>query len=367
MKQEYGDVLALFGVSGVGAKTYTRLIGRFSSPSAVFSASDRDLLAMEGIGPVILKNIRTFDRSAFVDAQEKLMEASGVTLCTRTSPDYPPLLNAFKSAPPVLFVRGDVKALSLPSLAFVGTRKPTDYGVTMTRELVRGTVEADMCVVSGMAAGIDSAAHRTALDNGGKTVAVLGCGVDIIYPESNRKLSEQIMQSGCLVSHFPMGIFPDRGNFPARNAVITGLSLGTVVVEAPKKSGALITAELTLKAGRPLFTVPGNATSLTSEGTNNLLARGAIPVQSIKDVLTALGKPIPPTVKYSKPVSLPKKRTVLPGRAGDILKYLDNGPQHVDVLCSKLKIPVFELLNELTMLEIKGYVKQNPGKIFEIL
>jgi len=365
MTHEQADILALTGVPGIGAKTYTRLVERFGSPSDVFNATDRQLLDLDGVGPSLLKNIRTFDRDSYVEEQKRLMDKCGAVLLTRSSPDYPPLLNAFKSAPPVLYVRGDVKVLSLQSLAFVGTRKTSDYGITMTRNLVGGTVKASLCVVSGMAAGIDSAAHREALDKGGKTVAVFGCGVDIIYPPHNRKLSLDIIQSGCLVSHFPMGTGPHKGNFPARNAVIAGMSLGTVVVEAPKKSGALITADLTLKAGRKLFAVPGNATSDTSVGTNSLLSRGAHPVFSIEDILTVLGKPVPRSLNDTSPVSSRRELPLLPGKKGEIIKAFDNGPLHVDVLSAKLDIPVYVVNSELTELELDGYVRQKPGKIFE--
>jgi len=364
MTSEQEDTLALFGVPGVGAKIFARLVGRFGSPAAVFDASDGELLAMDGIGPVLVRNLRTFDHYAFLAEQKRLMETCGAQLLIRSSGQYPPLLNRFSSAPPVLFVRGDVEALSLQSLAFVGTRLPSEYGITMTHQLVGGAVSAGLCIVSGMAAGIDAAAHRAALDSGGRTVAVFGSGVDIVYPAQNRKLSEDIIGNGCVVSHFPMGTTPLRGNFPARNAVIVGLSLGTIVVEAPEKSGALITADLTMRAGRKLFAVPGNATSRTSRGTNTLLTKGAYAVLGIEQILTVLGKPVPPSAAiHTAPPR--RERPLPPGAGDDILKALAAKPLHVDDLSMCLGMPVSELLNELTMLELDGYVRQNPGKIFE--
>lgn len=365
MTSEQEDTLALFGVPGIGAKTFARLVGRFGSPEAVFDASDGELLAMDGIGPALVRNLRTFDHYAFLAEQKRLMEKCGAQLLIRQSEQYPPLLNRFSSAPPVLFVLGDIDTLSLQSLAFVGTRSPSEYGITMTGRLVGGAVSAGLCVVSGMAAGIDAAAHRAALDSGGKTVAVFGSGVDVVYPAQNLKLSEDIIGNGCVVSHFPMGTSPLRGNFPARNAVIVGLSLGTVVVEAPKKSGALITADLTMRAGRKLFAVPGNATSRTSEGTNALLTKGAYPALGIEQVLTVLGKPVPPSVAAVHTAPPRKERLLPPGVGSEILKALDVKPLHVDDLSERLGIPVFELLTELTMLELDGYIRQNPGKIFE--
>ena len=365
MTEEQENVLALFGVPGVGTKTFALLTERFGSPDDVFEASETELLSLDSVGPVLVKNIRTYDRRAFIHKQKSLIDRYGVQLLIRSSENYPQLLNRFPSAPPVLFVRGKSEILIEQSLAFVGTRNPTGYGVSMTRQLVSGIVDAGMCVVSGMAAGIDAAAHKAALDRGGKTAAVFGCGVDVIYPRENRSLSDSILENGCFVSHFPMGTTPHRGNFPARNAVIVGLSLGTVVVEAPKKSGALITADLALRAGRKLFTVPANATSDTSEGSNMLLAKGAYPVLHTEHILQALGKPVPASV--GKTLTGPPRieRPLPPGTGGNIVRKLGEGPLHIDDLSASLNMTVSETLNELTLLELEGYVRQKPGKIFE--
>ena len=364
MTEEQKDTLALYGVSGVGARTHARLVAQFGSPANVFRASKKELMQMDGIGKVIAENIRSFDRNAFVDNQIKLIDKTGATILTRSSEDYPELLNVFKSAPPVLFVRGDPQWLSAASISFVGTRKPSDYGVRMTRKLVEGSVNAGMCIVSGMAAGIDSTAHRAALSHEGKTVAVFGCGVDIIYPSVNVKLSRDIMKSGCLVSHFPMGTPAIAGNFPARNAVITGLSLGTVVVEAPVGSGALITADLTLKAGRKLFTVPGNVDSPKSEGANKLISKGAYPVVHIDNILTVLGKPLVSSRGITSS-SFTESRPLPPGLAGEILEVLSNGPLQIEAIGNKLGNSISDILTELTLLEMDNYVTQKPGKVFE--
>ncbi|MFC1606695.1 DNA-processing protein DprA [Candidatus Latescibacterota bacterium] len=365
MTEEQEDVLALFGVPGVGAKKFARLVEAFGSPRSVFDATDSELLSLDGFGKAMLKRIRSFDRDAFVDDQKSRMEDCGAAMLIRSSPDYPPLLNSFISAPPVLFIRGDAAILSHQSLAYVGTRIPSEYGINLTRELVSGTVAADMAVVSGMAAGIDAVAHRTTLDCDGNTVAVFGCSVDIIYPRENKNLYNDIIDKGCAVSHFPMGETPLRGNFPARNAVIVGLSLGTIVVEAPEKSGALITADLALRAGRKLFAVPGSATSKTSRGTNELLTRGARPVFDIESILSEMGKPVPPNIpKTTVKRSLPSKP--LPsGLKGDIVKVLDDGPLHVDDISAKLGVSVITINAELPMLEMGGYVRKIPGMVYE--
>jgi len=365
MTEEQEDILALYGVPGVGAKMFTRLVARLGSAAAVFSASKKELILTDGIGPILAENILRHDRKSFIRDQKRRMEKVDAKIITRSSKEYPPLLNIFHSAPPVLFIRGDIQTLNAPlTIAVVGTRRPTNWGVSMTRKLLAGAVSAGFCVVSGMAAGIDSAAHRTALDDGGITVAVFGCGVDIIYPSVNRRLSEDIMKSGCLVSHFPMGTACNPGNFPARNSVIVGMSLGTIVVEAPQKSGALITANLTLKAGRTLFAVPGNADSLKSEGANSLLVQGAHPVMTFDNVISFFGKPVSShtdgtssKIRYTRPLP--------PGLGGKIVKTLAEKPLHVETLCTKLGEPISRILTELTMLEIDGYVTQQPGKIFE--
>jgi DNA processing protein len=362
--EEQKNILALYGVPGVGTQTHARLISQFGSPAGVFRATKKELMLMDGIGAKTAANIVEFDRSSFVEDQIKRMDEFGVTMLIRSSECYPDILNMFKSAPPVLFIRGDEQALLLDSVAFVGTRKPTDYGVRITRKMVAGCVESAMCIVSGMAAGIDAASHRAALDSGGKTVAVFGCGVDIIYPPSNRKLSEDIMKSGCLVSHFPMGMESLPGNFPARNAVITGLSAGTVVIEAPISSGALITAELTLKAGRKLFIVPANADSKKSEGSNDLIAKGALPVLKSADILKALGKRV--RTAHGKTETVIRDTRPLPkGLGGEILKVLKDGQLQLEEINNKLDSPIHEINVEIMNLEMDNFVKRKPGNFFE--
>ncbi|MFC1538382.1 DNA-processing protein DprA [Candidatus Latescibacterota bacterium] len=364
LTEEQKDILALYGVQGIGSKTHARLVAHFGSPANVFSATKKELMLMDGIGEKTASNILNFERKTFVSNQIKLMEKAGATMLIRSSEHYPPLLNVFKSAPPILFIRGDEQALLLDSIAFVGTRKPTDYGVRMTRKLVEGSVDAGMCIVSGMAAGIDATSHRAALERGGKTIAVFGCGVEIIYPSVNKKLSEDIMKSGCLVSHFPMGTPGEPGNFPARNSVVAGLSLGTVVVEAPEKSGALITADLTLKAGRKLFTVPANADSSKSEGSNKLISKGAYPVIRADDILAALGKSAHGSKNKTGGV-FADTRPLPEGLGGKILEVLKNGPMQIETIKGKLGNSIFEISSELTMLEMDNYITQKPGKIFE--
>ncbi len=362
-EQKY--LLALYGVPGVGSKTHARLLDHFGSPQNVFSASPAQLQELPGIGEKTASSILIFDRDGFIRDQSARMAKCGAALLTKFDPEYPRLLRSFKSAPPVLFIRGDVSALNRETIAFVGTRRLTEYGSRMTRKLVSGVAGAGLCIVSGMAAGVDTAAHRAALESGGQTIAVFGCGVDVIYPSGNRKLAVEIEKSGCLISHFPMGTPALAGNFPARNAVVVGISRGTVVVEAPENSGALITAELTLRAGRPLMAVPGNVDSPTCAGTNALLQKGARPVLSPDDILRELGMGIPAPgarmVPRVQTVNLP----VPEGLAGEILSALGGGPLQIEQISEKLASPMPAILNELTLLEMDGRISQRPGKIFE--
>lgn len=360
MTADRDDMLALYGVPGVGAITYTRLMERFSTASAVFDASDDDLMQVAGMRPSVVTALREFDRDAYLSDQHKRMESCDASFITIDDSDYPPLLAAHRTRPPFLFVRGDRRALSTKSIAIVGTRRASGYGIGMTRDLAAGAVAAGYCIVSGMAAGIDSVAHTTALEHDGITVAVFGCGVDVIFPIQNRGLARKIAASGCLVSQFPMGMEPLRGHFPARNDVVVGLSEATIVVEAGMKSGALITADLAIKAGKPIFAVPGDARSDKSRGANALFAKGALPATDAASVITQLGGKVSAAVVAAKP-TLP----VPGGLQGDIVRALGDGPRHIEEIAAQLESPVHTLLNELTMLELSGHVRERPGKMFE--
>ena len=278
---------------------------------------------------------------------------------TRGDDGYPSRLDSFPSAPPVLFLRGDIKALGEDGIAIVGTRGQTAYGKKMTRELAAGAVSAGLSIISGMAAGVDATAHRAAIEHGGRTVAVFGCGVDNIYPVQHRELAGDIAAHGCLVSHFPMGTPATRGTFPARNSVIVGLARGTIVVEAGESSGALITARLTTRAGLPLFAVPGNADADKSRGTNALIAEGAVPLTGIGPVLEALGAGRNSMVHRQAHVPLP------PGLAGAILWVLGDGPRHIDEITGLVNSTVREVSPHLTELELDGRVLRRPGAYYE--
>lgn len=279
--------LALRMAAGLGTRKASQLIGVFRTPQAVFQASRSELEAA-GLAPAVAQSIAS--GCAFEDAviqREKMAEA-GAQLIPITGPLYPPRLKEIFDPPPLLYARGRVELLGSLMLGVVGTRRPTPYGTTAAARLSQDLASAGLTIVSGMARGIDSAAHRSALDCGGSTVAVFGCGVDELYPAENRKLSNEIAEKGLIVSEFPMGTPPYPQNFPVRNRIVSGMSVGVLVVEGGEYSGSAITAKLAAEQNREVFAVPGNITSKMSWGPNLLIKQGAKLVQEWNDVVGEL-------------------------------------------------------------------------------
>ena len=279
--------LALRLVPGLGTRNSAKLLERFRTPQAIFRAS-RTELEQAGVSGAVAQSIAsgcTFEDAA--TQHEKMAECDAV-LVTMGDPQYPELLRGIFDPPILLYVRGRVELLKSLSLAIVGTRRPTPYGLAAAERLSTDLAHAGLTIVSGMARGIDTAAHKGALQAGGDTVAVLGCGVDIVYPAENRKLAAQIAEKGLLVSEFPMGATAFPQNFPIRNRIISGLSLGVLIVEGAQYSGSAITAKLAIDQGREVFAVPGNITSKLSWGPNLLIKQGARLVQDWNDVVVEL-------------------------------------------------------------------------------
>ncbi len=286
-KEEELHWLALKLVPGLGTRRSWQLIERFRSPVAVFRAS-RDELEGAGVPASIARSISSgcsFDEAVL---QHQQVIDTGTTLVPIRDPRYPDALRAIHDPPVLLFVRGRVELLQTPTLGVVGTRRPTHYGVAVAERLSTDLARARLTIASGMARGIDTAAHRAALEAGGSTIAVFGCGVDRIYPAENKKLAERIAAAGLLVSEFPMGTPGHPQNFPVRNRIISGISLGVLVVEGAQYSGSSITAKLAMEQGREVFAVPGNITSKMSWGPNLLIKQGAKLVQEWTDVVDEL-------------------------------------------------------------------------------
>ncbi|HKW23797.1 MAG TPA: DNA-processing protein DprA, partial [Ktedonobacterales bacterium] len=271
-------------------------------------------------------------------------------------PAYPRLLQEIPLPPPVLYVRGTLAPADEWALAIVGTRRASAYGKQMTERLAGELARQAITVVSGLARGIDTAAHQAALAAGGRTIAVLGCGPDLVYPPENAKLAARIVEQGAVITEFPPGTQPEAGNFPARNRLISGLSLGVLVTEAPETSGALITTRFAAEQGRDIFAVPGNVTSRSSVGANRLIQDGAKMVLEVGDILSELNLHLAP-----RQLELLELREALPENASEarLLALLDasDEPGHIDDLCRASGLPVAEVSGTLVMLELKGLVR----------
>ena len=279
------------------------------------------------------------------------MDVSSVRTIARRKPGYPRLLSELHDPPATLFVRGDAGSLSEPGVAVVGARSCSAYGAQVARSLARELASVGLVVVSGLARGIDGEAHRGALEGGGRTVAVLGCGIDRDYPRSHAELARRIVTSGAVVSEYASGVEPAPWRFPARNRIIAGLSLATVVVEARERSGALITADFALELGREVFAVPGEITSGLSAGTNDLLRQGAAPLTAVRDVLEALGIEPQPAAGVSS----------VSDAAVAVLSILDDGACGADELTRATGLSSAEVAAALVELELGGLAAQADG------
>ena len=372
--------LALRMTPGLGTRSAVRLIESFQSPQAVFRASPSELEAA-GLPPNLARSVAS--GCAFDDAvtqQQKLAEA-GAVLIPCTDSRYPPRLKEIYDPPPLLYARGRIELTGALILGIVGTRRPTAYGTAVTARLAQDLAAAGLAIASGMARGIDTAAHRAALEGGGDTIAVLGSGVDQVYPAENRKLAEQIAAQGLMVSEFPMGSPPYPQNFPVRNRIISGMSAGVLVVEGGEYSGSSITAKLAAEQGREIFAVPGNVTSKMSWGPNLLIKQGAKLVQEWNDVvvelrpedrrrLTDLRRNQLNLQGIDNESSGTVQSSIVSGPQGDIARKILNAlkpdaPVPLDHLVETLEeCSPSEILASLFELEIAGVVRQLPGKSF---
>lgn len=343
-------------IDDVGHRTIQQLVRAMGSADAVWRADQRALAAY-GCTSTIIERFLAKRASIDFNAMLAAIEREGLTVIPRDDERYPPLLRPIADPPLALFVRGDASLLATRGIAVVGTRKCTAYGRAATRELVGPLSRAGLTIVSGLAYGIDAEAHRACLDAGGRTVAVLGTGVDAasVYPSGNRALSTEILErGGCVVSEYVPGTAGIPMHFPARNRIVAAITLGVIAVEAPEDSGALITTRFSLDFGREVFVVPGPITSPMSAGTNALLKVGATPVTSAADIIDALHleELLPPAPKRTPPAG---------GLAGRVCRTLSATPTHIDDLRTQLNVPTPELAHTLTSLELDGAVRDVGG------
>lgn len=354
--------LLLATVPGIGHFRIRQLIRKFGSAEAVLAASHRHLVATDGIDRKMAEVIRKASSRDvdFVRDQMARLQKYKTHVLTFDDPEYPEVLKTVPDGPAFLFVRGNMASLKQPAIGIVGTREPTSYGKTMAETLARELAQRGIVIVSGLARGIDTHAHHAAVRTGGTTVAVLGSGVDRIYPPENLRLATDIMNQGAVVSEYPMNTAPDAVHFPGRNRIISGLSLGVVIVEAGEKSGALITANYALDQNREVYAVPGPVHAPKSKGPNRLIKQGAKLVETIDDILVEIEHRLTQTM----PDALPQVQLDLTDVESKIYQNLLPEPLHVDVISQRSNLEVSEALNHLLALELQGVVRQLAGKHF---
>ena len=354
--------LALSLTPGVGSIFIKRLLDRFQTPEAVFRAPMKELLEIEGLGEKVAREIQRGPLEKVVEKELVLLKEAGGKMITLRDEDYPMRLKDIYDPPALLYVRGELRREDELAIAIVGSRKTSPYGRWFTEKIGQDLARHGVTVVSGMARGIDSVAHMGALQGGGRTIAVLGCGVDVIYPSENRNLFHQIIEHGAVLSEFPMGSPPEGGHFPRRNRIISGLSIGVVIVQASAESGSLITAGYALEQGREVFAVPGNVGAEGSRGTNQLIKEGAKMVESTEDIL----EEILPQWKREKEM-LPKAETPLPDLSEEemlLYRLLGESPLHIDAIIRESQLDPGRVSSLLLNLELKGLISQWPGKCF---
>lgn len=366
--------LALSLTPGLGPTKSRKLVEHFGSAEAVFRAALTELEG-SGIHAVSAQSLATGKSIELAQEEIARTAAAGATVLSMEDPLYPPRLNEIYDPPLVLYVRGDASVLIRPGIAMVGTRHPTPYGSGMAERLASDLAAQGLVIISGMARGVDTASHRGAIAANGKTIAVFGTGIDVIYPKENSRLSEQIIAlGGALISEFPLGTFAAPQNFPIRNRILSGMSVGVLVVEAAEYSGTRITARLALEQNRDVFAVPGNVTNKNSWGPNTLIKQGAKLVVTWEDVWEDL--PAEVRLALTPPASLESQSSStaslfpdegLPPHEKRILSLLKaDEATHIDELVEKLETELSssEIFAALFELELNGKVRQMPGKNF---
>jgi len=359
--EKHAPWLALCRVKGLGCVSFKKLATHFADPAKIFSTPKAELEQIEGLRDDTIEGLVHFRQWADVDTELQRIRAAGVRLVCFTDVEYPERLRMIADPPPLLYLKGEIRSIDDKAVAIVGSRSASEYGRRVTRDLARGLASMGFTVVSGMARGIDGMAHETALNSGGRTIAVLGSGVERAYPPEHDKLYQRISENGAVLSELPIGTRPVAFNFPARNRLISGLSLGVVVVEATEKSGSLITASLAVEQGREVFAVPGEVGASRSRGAHRLIRQGAKLVETVDDILEEIAPQLSTGsgATFAASVSLPHTASV---EARNIFSLLQEGSLQVDEVIEKSGFGAARVLEILLELELQGYVRQLPGK-----
>jgi len=362
------DWISLYTLSGIGHATIIKLVNYFEKPTRILKASRAELEAIPWLSPskisAILKGVLKEQIDDIINKLNKL----SANVVTFDDKEYPKSLRDISFPPSILFFRGDINILNDTCLALVGTRRFSTYGRNVSVSLSKSLVENKIAVVSGLAKGIDTFCHDAVIQNNGKTVAVKGCGIDVYYPRENKALEEAIARKGLIISEFLPGTQPESHNFPMRNRLISGISRGIIVIEAGRKSGALITAHYALDQGKSVMAIPGSIFSETSKGCNWLIKQGAILVDDISDILNELnfearfesfGSPLPEISKIDDILS------ELTDAEKNILDAIGEGIVYIDYISEKTNIPITKMLSVLTQMELKDLVETLPGQFYK--
>jgi DNA processing protein len=366
LSEEQRAHLVLNLVPGLGPKLTRALLERYGSAARILAATTAELASVPRISLTIAEQMHEALRTAPIEQELQQLDQLHTTILIRDQPGYPARLAQIDDPPPLLYCRGELLPQDERCIAIVGSRQCTGYGRKMTERLSKELVQAGFTIISGLARGIDGIAHRAALEAGGRTVGVLAGGLGKLYPPEHRDLAEEIVKSGALLSEVPMQVAPLAEMFPRRNRIVSGMALGVVVVEAAKKSGALITARHASEQGRDVFTVPGPADADASGGTNDLLKKGAIPVTGVEDILNLYQEMRSPTLSPpSRAPSPPKPAPNLTGIQARIWEMLGGGAMQRDEIVQKLGLSAPETASALMLLELAGHVRQLPGGRYE--
>ncbi len=368
MKNDLKYWLALSFIKDTGPITIKRLLSAFQRPERILKASFNELMNIEDIGELRAKRIYKFNSWNIVEEELKKIKDHNIRILTYADREYPENLRHIDDSPIILYIKGSFIKDDRYAIAIVGSRLMTEYGRSMANKIASELSSLGITIVSGMARGIDTVAHKGALKAGERSIAVLGCGLDRPYPDENMELFEALSNSGAVISEFPLGTPPNKENFPKRNRLISGLSLGVIVVEAAINSGSLITASFALEQGKDVFAIPGNITSRQSEGTNFLIKKGAKLVQKVDDILEEIAPQLKRLIGSSKNskefFSKNLDKLEITDEEKAICNILGNEPKHIDIIVRETSMPTAKLSGLLLGLEIKGIIKQADGKRF---
>ncbi len=359
--QDLVDMLRLSLISGVGPRTRMALLERFGSPAAVLAAAPSELRAVKGIGPKMLDRFHNADHEVDVSGVIDFCRQKGIDILTEAHPDYPRALREIHDPPGVLFVRGSIKPQDALAIGMVGTRHATQYGLRQAERLAGSLARAGLTIVSGLARGIDAATHRGALAAGGRTFAVLASGVVNIYPPEHAQLADEIAAHGALISEAPPHAEPLSGTFPQRNRLISGMSLGVIIIEAADRSGALITARHAMEQGREVFALPGNVDSRTSRGCHRLIRDGAKLVESADDVLEELGPLVESATRDDGQEIHHPAELLLNEVERHVLSVIASEATPIDQIAAQSGLPMPQVLSTLSVLEMRRLIRRLSG------